>query len=223
MRRLHLASLGVVALLAAACGGGGGGRSKGSSRPQVVVLDIEGAGEKMQARIEELTARRFDVIDADAYWDAARKLKAKKLTRRNIARVATELGAVAVVHGKATGKKRRQVVTIYVRDAGSGKLLERYRLTVKNGVVAKKGKRRLERKLLAQVKGAPAAEPAAAEEAAGEEETAAAEANESAGAKTAAKGEGKKAGGDEEEEEPPLPPVKYDESGQAVDDELPPM
>jgi hypothetical protein len=118
------------------------------------------------------------------------------------------------VHGKATGKKRRQVVTIYVRDAESGKLLERYRITVKNGVVAKKGKRQLERKLLARVKGPAAGEPAAGEEA-GDEETAAAPSDKGGEATAAAKPE-------EEEEEPPLPPVKYDESGQAVDDELPP-
>ena len=167
----------------------------------------------MQTRVAELTARRFDVIDADTYWDTARRLKAKKLTRRNIAKVASELGAVALVHGKASGKKRRQVVTIYVRAGDSGKLLERYRITVRNGVVAKKGKRRLERKLLARVKGtAPPAEPAADEEAEGEETAAAAPA-----------GKSETAAADEEEEEPPLPPVKYDEEGQAVDDELPPM
>lgn len=206
MRRLVW--IGLALLVAAGCAAG---KSKGPSRPQVVVLDIEGASAPVQARIEKLTARRFDVIDADTYWDAARRLKAKKLTRRNIARVATELGALAVVHGKATGKKRRQVVTIYVRDAESGKLLERYRLTVRNGKVAKKGKRQLERKLLARVKGAP---PAAEEP--GEEETAAAPPDKAGETTAAAKPE-------EEEEEPPLPPVKYDESGQAVDDELPPM
>lgn len=212
MRRLWI---GLVALLvaAAACGGSARSHRGKPSRPQVVVLDIEGAGERVQARIEELTARRFDVIAADSYWDAARRLKAKKLSRRNIARVATDLGAVAVVHGKATGKKRRQVVTIYVRDAESGKLLERYRLTVRNGVVAKKGKRQLERKLLAKVKGPP---PGDGGEEAGGEETAAA-APDKAGEETAA------ARPEEEEEEPPLPPVKYDDSGQAVDDELPPM
>lgn len=213
MRRLVW--MGVVALVAAGCAGSAGSR-KGPSRPQVVVLDIEGAGRPVQSRIEELTARRFDVIASDTYWDAARRLKAKKLTRRNIARVATDLGAVAVVHGKATGKKRRQVVTIYVRDAESGKLLERYRLTVKNGKVAKKGRRQLERKLLARVKGAPPGEPAADEEEAGEETAAAPPDKDKGGEETAATKE-------EEEEEPPLPPVKYDESGQAVDDELPPM
>jgi hypothetical protein len=207
-----LVSSGMVVLVAAGCAAGQRGAKESPSRPQVIVLDIEGAAGPVQARVEELTARRFDVITADAYWDAARRLKAKKLTRRNIARVASELGAVAVVHGKASGKKRRQVVTIYVRAGDSGKLLERYRLTVKNGVVAKKGKRRLERKLLASVKAeAPPPEPAADDEA-GAEETATAEAP----ARPAAEAE-------EEEEEPPLPPVKYDESGQAVDDELPPM
>lgn len=209
MRRLVW--IGLVAFVAAGCAAGSRSHRTRSSRPQVVVLDIEGAGERVQKRIAELTERRFDVIAADDYWDAARRLKAKKLTRHNIAKVATELGAVAVVHGKATGKKRRQVVTIYVRAAESGKLLERYRITVKNGVVAKKGKRQLERKLLARVKGPPAAEPAGEE--AGEEETAAASGDK---ATAAAKPE-------EEEEEPPLPPVKYDDSGQAVDDELPPM
>ena len=213
----RLVPLGLSALLIAGCGASGGGRSRDPSRPQVVVLDIEGAaGGPVQSRIEELTRRRFDVIDAGTYWETARRLKADKLTRRNIAKVAGELDAVAVVHGKATGKKRRQVVTIYVRDADSGKLLERHRLTVRNGVVAKKGKRRLERKLFARVKTPAAGEPGDDEEA-GDEETAA----EPAGDTTAAKKPDE--AGEEEEEEPPLPPVKYDDTGQAVDDELPPM
>jgi len=218
----RLVSVVVAALVAQGCAASARSHRSGGSRPEVVLLDIEGAapGGPVQARVEELTRKRFDVIDAAAYWEAADKLKAKKLTRKNIARVASELGAVAVIHGKATGKKRRQVVTIYVRDAKSGKLLERYRLTVKNGTIAKKGKRQLDRKLLARVKGAPP--PAAEEPAAEETETAAAEtpAKDKEGAKTAAAKPGAKE--DDEEEEPPLPPVKYDESGQAVDDELPP-
>jgi hypothetical protein len=219
----RLLSVALVALLVQGCGAASAPSHRGGrSRPEVVLLDIEGAppGDPVEKRVEELVRKRFDIIDAAAYWDAADKLKAKKMTRKNIARVATELGAVAVIHGKSTGKKRRQVVTIYVRDAQNGKLLERYRLTVKNGTIAKKGKRQLDRKLLARVKGPPP--PAADEEP--ETETAAAEPaaadKEKDGAKTAATG-GKKA--DEEEEEPPLPPVKYDDNGQAVDDELPPM
>jgi len=208
----------VAALLTAGCGSSARSHRSGSDRPQVVLLDIDGAepGGPVAARIEELAGKRFDLIDAATYWETADKLKAKKLSRKNIARVASELGAVAVIHGKATGKKRRQVVTIYVRDAQNGKLLERYRLTVKNGTIAKKGKRQLDRKLLARVKGAPP--PAAAEPAEDDTETAAAEPAGKEGGKTAVAA-GKPA---EEEEEPPLPPVKYDESGQAVDDELPP-
>jgi len=207
----------VAALLTAGCASSARSHRGGSDRPHVVLLDIEGAepGGPVAARIEQLAGKRFDLIDAATYWETAGMLKAKKLSRKNIARVASELGAVAVIHGKATGKKRRQVVTVYVRDAKNGKLLERYRLTVKNGTIAKKGKRQLDRKLLARVKGAPPPEIAA-----DDTETAAAEpAAKEEGGKTAATAS-KPA---EEEEEPPLPPVKYDDSGQAVDDELPPM
>jgi hypothetical protein len=216
----RLVSVALAALVAQGCAASARSHRGGGSRPEVVMLEIEGAppGGPVQARIEELVKKRFDIIDAAAYWETADKLKAKKMSRKNIARVASELGAVAVIHGKATGKKRRQVVTIYVRDAQSGKLLERYRLTVKNGTIAKKGKRQLDRKLLARVKGPPP--PAAEEPAADETETAAAAetpAKDKEGTKTAARP------GDEEEEEPPLPPVKYDDNGQAVDDELPPM
>jgi hypothetical protein len=207
----RLVSVGLLGFLVAGCSASSGSHrgADRSRRPQVVLLDIDGAAEPVQERIEKLAARRFEVISADTYWDAARRLKARKLTRRNIAKVASDLGAIAVIHGKASGGKRRQVVTIYVRDAENGKLLERYRLTVKNGKIAKKGKRQLDRKLLARVKGAP---PAAEESP--EEATAATETD---------KASDKTAAAEEEEEEPPLPPVKYDDSGQAVDDELPPM
>jgi hypothetical protein len=198
----------LAAVLIAGCATSGS-RPKGPSRPQVVVLAI-GAGTTVQARVEELVTRRFDIISDDAYRDAARRLDAVKMTRKNIAKVAGELGAIALVHGKATGKKKRQVVTIYVRDAESGKLLERHRLTVRRGVVAKKGNRRLAKRLLAKVKG-----PAKPELPVEEEEPATASEEEPPG-KTAAKP-------DDDEEEPDLPPVQYDEGGQAVDDEIPPM
>lgn len=217
----RVAGLTAALLLVAACGGA---RSRSdSSRPQVVFLGVEGARDpRVDARVEELVNRRFDIIDRDTYFEEARSLGAEKMTRKNIAKVATSLGAVAFVHGSARGKsKRRQSVTIFVREPKGGKIKERYKLSVRHGVLAKKSDRALEKRLLVSVK-APVAPPPTEPTGSEDDEVATQKStkDDEAAAKSAPP---KGAPPTAEEDEDPPPAVEYDGSGQAIDDEMPPM
>ena len=79
--------------------------------------------------------RRFALIDGAEYREAAKRMHAQRMTASNVAKVARSLDATAVVHGRVSGKGSRQVVTLYVRDGKSGKVIEKHQLRVKNGVM----------------------------------------------------------------------------------------
>lgn len=205
-------------LVAAACGHGNRPGSR-SDMPQVVYLGVDGVKDpKVNERVEELIRKRFDIIGRDAYMEKARELGAEKITRKNLAKVTSSLGALALVHGSAKGKKK-QSVTIFVREPKKGKIKERYKLSVRKGKLAKKSDRALEKRLLASVKTPkkkePPPPPPPEEVAEDEEEEAVAEKDE----------KGKKPPSEDEEDADPDPPpkIEVDESGQAIDDEVPPM
>lgn len=184
----------------------------------MVYLGVDGAKDpRVDQRVEELIRRRFDIIDRDTYMEKARELDAEKITRKNLAKVTSELGAVALVHGSAKGKK----VTVFVRDQRRGKIVERYKLTLRKGVLAKKSDRALDKRLLASVKikkkkkkkeEPPPPPPEEEEEAVAEKEP-----------KKERKKEKAPVAEEEEQDEDPPPKIEVDESGQAIDDEVPPM
>ncbi|HWM88652.1 MAG TPA: hypothetical protein VNO33_22535 [Kofleriaceae bacterium] len=237
-------------------------------RPTVVVLEVKGAsGGVWQDRVAELVAARdLEVIPAESYWVMATRLGAQPLTDANVARVASALGASAVVHGRVKGKRRRQVVAIYVRAGESGRIVERHRVKLRRGVAVRRSEAALERRLLASI--APDAAPAVSERPSPDRKTAKKAGHKKTAEKTAAKKTAPKktaaktaktarparspkksetsrparraepvrsasAPPDKAQEprsrrtrepsgpEEKAPPVVYDESGQAVDDEMP--
>lgn len=203
----------ILLLAAGACGSGNRPGSSSSDQPQVVYLGVDGAKDpRVNERVEELIRRRFDIIDRDTYMERARELGAEKITRKNLAKVTSSLGAVALVHGSAKGKK----VTVFVRDAKKGKIKERYKLTLRKGVLAKKSDRALDKRLLASVKikkkkEEPPPPPPEDEE----EQVAEKEPKKEKKAPPPAE--------EEEQDEDPPPKIEVDEAGQAIDDEVPPM
>jgi hypothetical protein len=239
MKAARLCSAIVVAALALALMSAGCA-ARQPRGPSVVVLEVKGAPDaRWQERVEEVAAaRRIDVIPADSYWVMARRLKAEPLTAPNVARVAATLGASAVVHGRVSGKRRHRVVTIYVRDGQSGRVIETHRVRLRRGVPAARGEAALERRLLASV-GPSRSEPVEPVEPPGPPDVAppARPAFEPA-PRTARRDEApartaparpapapaavhRRADREAEPPPPAPPPVKYDQRGQAIDDEKP--
>lgn len=180
-------------------------------RPAVVVLEVKGtAGKAWRERVAELArGRDVELMPAEDYWVMAKRLDARSLTRRNVAKVASAIGAAAVVHGRVSGKKRRRVVTIYVREGESGRVVETHRVLVRRGKAVRRTETALERRLLASV--APVVEPREAEKPA-------AKAPPVEAPRTASAPEAKPAPAPEK---PRPAPVEYDDEGQALDDEMP--
>ena len=190
-------------------------------RPAVVVLEVKGtAGKAWRERVADLARERdVELVPAEDYWVMAKRLDARALTRRNVARVASAIGAAAVVHGRVSGKKRRRVVTIYVREGESGRVVETHRVLVRRGKAVRRTEVSLARRLLASV--APMVErpiEVAEKPAARPEKPDAKPAKPAAKpARTASAPE--RAAKPAPTEKPP--PVEYDREGQALDDEMP--
>ena len=234
----------------------GGCLHQSPARPQIVVLDIRGAGGGVvQRHVEDLAQRRFDLVPARSYWVMAERLHARALTRRNVAKVAERLRAVAVVESHVRGHRRRRVITLLVRDGKTGKVIEKHRLVVRHGHVVARGDAALERRFLDHVH-TPAPPPAAPATAtarttpapapartapapartapapapAGKQASRTAEApphpagadHPGTGAASKTRGKSKSAAATRAPAAPPLPPVHYDDDGQAVNDEVPP-
>lgn len=236
----------VVAALAAGLCLVAGCLHRTPARPQIVVLDIHGSG-AVQRHVEDLARRRFDVVPARSYWVMAGRLHARPLTRRNVARVAESLRAVAVIESHVRGHKRHRIITLLVRDGKTGKVIEKHRLVVRHGRVVARSDRALERRFLdhlhtpAPPPPAPAAAPAPAPATARTTPTptpapAAPDAPRKTAAPARTSGAGHTRSGSDgtspaasrttAEAKPaprtPVPPVHYDDSGQAIDDEVPP-
>ncbi len=214
-------------------------------RPAVAVLEVRGAdGGQWQERVAELAeAHHYQVIPAETYWVMATRLKARPLTASNVARVASAVGAAAVVHGRMTGAKRRRVVTIYVRAGDTGRVVEKHRVRLRRSNRAR-GEAALERRLLASLP-EPADEPVAARPAARNRRAATerpvAKARPTAKTKPVAKarpvaktkpakanrtasarpGHDRQPAAAKAADGPPPAPVEYDNRGQAIDDEMP--
>jgi hypothetical protein len=236
-RRCEVAAAALATIVLAIGCGGVQPRGGAPSRPQVVILDLEDV-EPVLVLVEEITARRFDVIPAERYWTMARRLKAEKITAKNVSRLASSLEAIAVVHATVKKRKRgRGAVTVFVRDGETGKVSETYRLQLRRGKIARADQRKLDRKFLATVEPPPEEMPEEEPEAPAKPEKTArkdrpdkdakpAKAEKTAKADKPAKpdkAKAGKAGRAEEDRQPALTPVETDESGQAIDDEMPPM
>jgi hypothetical protein len=107
-------------------------------------------GRSLQKRVVDVLARQrgWALISSRSYAKAARRLDATRLNRTDVAEVAAELDASAVIAGKVVGESvRRARLIVSVRDGETGEVIERIRIRLRRGKLGKRGARRLERSL----------------------------------------------------------------------------
>ena len=143
MRRL-------LALVALGLALAGGAASAGAAR--VVVLGFSGpkAG-KAQRAVERVVARRHDLVSAGQWNKAAAKLRAKKPTNKNVAKVAAKLQVDAIVTGQVVRRGPRYALRVVVREGASGRVAETIGVALKAGGSLSDGD--ISGRLLAALKG----------------------------------------------------------------------
>jgi hypothetical protein len=93
------------------------------AKKRVVVLDFSGpqAG-KAESAVIAAVKKKHTVVSAGQYTKAQKKLKAKKQTNKNVAKVAAEIQVDAVVTGVMKKKGGKWTLTVTVREGASGKV-----------------------------------------------------------------------------------------------------
>lgn len=97
---------------------------------RIAVLDIEGGRDDgLDRELASIVASRHEVVTAGEYRRTATALRAERLRRWDIARVADRIAVNGVLHGRFEPEGPRYVLRLRLRDGRTGKIARR--LTVK--------------------------------------------------------------------------------------------
>ncbi len=138
-----------------------GGAAWGKKR--VVVLGFDGAkAASAEAAVADIVERKYTLVSASAYARAAKRLKARKSSDKNVAKVANDIGADAIIAGAVKRKGNRWTLSVTVREGKSGRTLDTLVFRLSSPKVGKQDKKDIAADLLPLVARAKAI--AAAEE-----------------------------------------------------------
>lgn len=175
--------------------------------PRVVVVLDGPRSAAMRKKVERMLAEHYRIVPTTKYRKTARRLKARKMRDRDVARVASKIGADAVLHGVVSRKgKKRFKLAISLHDGSTGKSLKRFTLPLGSRNLGKPDQRQLASELMPALDdlGAPAVVASNDAPAARQEPPAPAQAR------------------DEDEGDRMPVQLRSDARGQVIDDEVPP-
>lgn len=136
---------------------------------RVVYLGIEKATPAMEQAVAQRVDPGYERVSAEEYRETARELQAETMTDLDVARVARALEVDVVIHGRYVRKNsRRGHVEVLMRTAAAGAIVGEYVVPVRRGAMTKRGERKLEKELRAELQallGPPVPAPASPDEA----------------------------------------------------------
>ncbi|MBT8492427.1 MAG: hypothetical protein KJO07_05170 [Deltaproteobacteria bacterium] len=139
MRRLLLPAMLAAGLLL-------GASTASAGKDRVAILDFDGRGaERYERQVKKLLRPRARLISESKYRKTARKLRAHSTRSRHIAKVAEQLELDAVITGKMVRRRGKRYVKIYVRD-GQGQLVDKFKVRAKKRL-SRKVRRGLKKRL----------------------------------------------------------------------------
>lgn len=191
-----------------------------AAKPKLVVVFNGPRSAAMRKRVERMLAQDYEIVPSMRYRKTARRLRATRVKQRNVARVASKIGADAVLHGVLRRKGKRRVrLALRLRDGATGKTLERFALIVPARKLRAKDRAQLASKfgITLDDTGPAKVDPGPAEVVARNDAPKADE-------KPAAKPSKASPPARDQRDRTPAPPAPvqhYDDRGQAIDDEVP--
>jgi hypothetical protein len=165
-RRIDLVLVPLLCLVMAGCLL----KTRGEPKPdikRVAYLGIKNGTPAMEQAVGDRVDPGYERVSADEYRETARKLNAEGLIDLDVARVAQALDIDVIIHGEYVRKNRRRgQLTVTMRTAAIGAVVGEYVIPVRRGAIGKRGARRLDSELRAELEallGPPApAAPASA-------------------------------------------------------------
>ncbi len=131
---------------------------------RLVYLGIDKGTPAMEQAVAKGVDPGYERVSAEVYREAARKLQAETMTDLDVARVAREIDVDVVIHGRYVRKNRRRgYVEVLMRTAATGEIAGEYTVPVRRGSMTRRGERKLEGQLHAELEallGPPVQAPA---------------------------------------------------------------
>jgi hypothetical protein len=138
------------------------------SKLNVVVLDFKGQkklAQKCEKAVKKVVRKKHALIPLKTYERALKRLRIKRGRNSDFARIASAIGADAIVGAKVVKKRKRRTLQVKVREGSSGKVVETIYIPLRARKVTGKVRKRMRREIfevLAWVE--PLAKPVEAEE-----------------------------------------------------------
>jgi hypothetical protein len=156
-------------------------QAEAASDKYIVMLDIEGErSPRLKKSISRMVKEQYKVMEGSSYKDAARRLRAEKLTPTNVKKVCGYLEVDGVIDGTLVKEDGRYKFTLRLRSAVTGAIAKKIPMFINQPTLSQNMADQLEERLLAAIADLPRA---------------------GGGTKVAAKGQGKKSKFSDEDDE----------------------
>jgi hypothetical protein len=115
--------------------------SSAFAKKRVVVLSFTGPqGGKAAAAVASAVKKRHTVVSSAQYTKAEKRLKAKKVNDKNVAKVAAEIQVDAVITGVMKKKGGKFTLTVSVREGASGRVKGSAKIALRGAKIDQRAK-----------------------------------------------------------------------------------
>lgn len=123
-----------------------------SARRRVVVMGFDGpqAG-KAEAAVARVVKKKYDLVPAEKYTKAQKKLRLKKQTNANVAKIAAEIQIDAIVSGSVKRRGARWSLILRVREGASGGVVDTITIPLRAPRVDKRAEEDIAAQLLPSI------------------------------------------------------------------------
>jgi hypothetical protein len=131
-------------------------QAEAASDKYIVMLDIEGErSPRLKKSITKMIKEQYKVMEGSSYKDAARRLRAEKLTPSNVKKVCGYLEVDGVVDGTLVKEDGRYKFTLRLRSAVTGAISKKIPMFINQPSLSQNMADQLEERLLAAIADLP--------------------------------------------------------------------
>jgi len=133
-------------------------QAEAASSKHIVMLDIEGErSPRLKKSITRMVKEQYEIMEGSSYRDAARRLRAEKLTPTNVKKVCAYLEADGVIDGTLVQEDGRYKFTLRLRSAVTGAIAKKIPMFINQPSLSQNMADQLEERLLAAIADLPRA------------------------------------------------------------------
>ena len=133
-------------------------QAEAASDKYIVLLDIEGErSPRLKKSISRMVKEQYKVMEGSSYKDAARRLRAEKLTPSNVKKVCDYLSVDGIIDGTLVKEDGRYKFTLRLRSAVTGAISKKIPMFINQPSLSQNMSDQLEERLLSAIADLPRA------------------------------------------------------------------